>query len=360
MKWLSTIFNGSDFSKVRGIRFDAPAQSGVTTDIDWIRLVTDEPVNKLVTWTSSGLGGQSVDIFAVDSDGAQLKLAAGVPIGNGQALVDLSTLAPGPYHIRLHASGGTNATSSGVVSINYPPVFNFTNPDRSGDTAHDYATVELGNPWGPMDPADTSDILNFANIRYNDPAATVTGETTSNDPGFQLATPTPIDTDKYRMLSFKLDHVQSSNQEVFTIARIIFGLNSNPSNVYPSEDMIVYPGAHDYVIGDVHDIPLEGQNVPNTVWQGNIGFFRFDPTELPYSVTEHFYDLRLAPFDSADPNVTIKWQASDPDDNASIDLYLDPDTTPNNGNEWLIVSGLHSDINSQFVFNADGHPLGVV
>ena len=147
-------FQWSDFSKVRGIRFDAPAQSGVTTDIDWIRLVTDEPVNKLVTWTSSGLGGQSVDIFAVDSDGAQLKLAAGVPIGNSQALVDLSTLAPGPYHIRLHASGGTNATSSGVISINYPPVFNFTNPDRSGDTAHDFATSELGNPWGPMDSAD--------------------------------------------------------------------------------------------------------------------------------------------------------------------------------------------------------------
>ena len=188
---------------------------------------------------------------------------------------------------------------------------------------------------------------------------TVSGETTSNDPGFQLATPTPIDTDKYRMLSFKLDHVQSSNQEVFTIARILFGIDSNPANVYPSEDLIVYPGARDYVIGDVHDIPLEGQSVPNTVWQGNIGFFRFDPTELPYSVTEHFYDLRLAPFDSADPNVTIKWLASDPDDNASIDLYLDPDTTPGNGNERLIASGLHSNTNSQFAFNATGIPSGL-
>ena len=124
--------------------------------------------------------------------------------------------------------------------------------------------------------------------------------------------------------------------------------------------MIVYPGARDYVIGDVHDIPLEGQSVPNTVWQGNIGFFRFDPTELPYSVTEHFYDLRLAPFDSADPNVTIKWLASDPDDNASIDLYLDPDTTPGNGNEWLIASGLHSEHQLTIRIQRHGYPVGVV
>ena len=60
--------------------------------------------------------------------------------------------------------------------------------------------------------------------------------------------------------------------------------------------------------------------------------------------------VTLSPFAQANPGYTFTWTFVDPDDAAdTVDVYLDPDTTPGNGNETLIARGLPAS-NGQYVW----------
>ena len=111
-------FVWQDRPLIQGLRVDPSAQTGVTYEIDWIRL-TPAPTggNTATTVSWSGNVG-SVDIFAVDAMGTDLLLASGV--GGSSISVDFTALPPGKL------------LRSGLRMRSAPTLHR----DRSSSTAH--------------------------------------------------------------------------------------------------------------------------------------------------------------------------------------------------------------------------------
>ncbi len=358
----------TEFAEISGFRLDpvASVQSGIDVEIDWVRLVApsspDDPSAYNVTWNSSGLGSETLEIIAVDSDGVEASLAEGVAASSGSNLTDVSALPPGDYTIRLRSSGGTEADSPGPLTINEAATFNFTQPDRRGDVANDYATVVAGNPWGPFDAGDIApQTMNVTNVSFA--GGNYSATATNNDPNVVFTTPVNVDVDEYRMLSF--DYELEGPRDLRTpeggsVIRIVWRLLNN--DFVTTDDIVVQEGRNEYVIGDLKQAQLEPAP-PNFGWDDPIKQFRFDPHEFSPKFNNlddrdfTIYSMVLAPLDNADPDFTFEWVATDGDDDATISIFLDPDTNPDNGNEILVVENLAENSTSDFDWTSTA-PIG--
>ena len=353
----------TSISLVQGLRIDPGATAGVPFEIDWIRLTaepTTTPTQKSIEWTSSGLGGATFSIDAIDGGGTVHRLATALPAGTTFYDADFSKLAPGDYTVRVQASSGESDTGSGPVSVNQAPLLNFTEPDRAGDIDNDLATVELGNPWGPLDPADIALTANITNLSYSNPPGTLSGDNTNGDSAIIFNTPVLIDSTKYRMLSYEYELDGVRDIGAGSVSRIFWGNEPppNPTPSFTSDDILVQEGVNTYVPGDMTKLPLEGG--ATNQWNGDVTVFRFDPHE--FATTRHFtlHWLRLSPYDTAAPSFTFEWADVDPDDDASIELWLDADRDPSNGNEDRVTSGLSEDSSiDSHTWNATGFASGL-
>lgn len=345
--------------QIKNLRIDPGVGIGTDFEFDWIRLyepASDEvPSEYTVTWSSSGLGGQTIAIEVVDVHGTALEVATGINASANSYTVDMAAFPPGNYTYRLRASGGTTAVSPGAVTINEAPIANLTQPDIAGDESAEYALTEAGNAWGPFEAADVHSFGNVTDISYA--GGVLSGTATSGDSGVVFNTPTFIDTSRYRMLSidYELEGERSGEGSVF---RLFWGPNS--TTVHTSDDYIIQSGRNRYFVGDMNDVIADG---PFTTgwWNGAINYFRFDPHEFPTNFEDrrfHLYSVKLAPLDSANPSFTFQWNASDSDDNATMAIYVDPDQDPNNGNEILVAQGLSENGADSYTWNASGVPPG--
>lgn len=111
---------------------------------------------------------------------------------------------------------------------------------------------------------------------------------------------------------------------------------------------------------------------PADDWSGNVEFIRFDPHEFPVSSEcisdpspEACRDIRLdsfilAPFHRSIGEISLKWDASDSDDDAVISLFYDPDREPDNGNEGVIFQNLGQQAaGGAFNWDTSNVPVGV-
>ena len=69
------------------------------------------------------------------------------------------------------------------------------------------------------------------------------------------------------------------------------------------------------------------------------------------------HSITLAPFDTATPEFTLEWSALDIAPGSEIDLLLDPDRNPDNGNEVVIATGIAAQTSGSL--NFDFSTLGV-
>lgn len=351
----------NDFGTIKGLRIDPTHRSNTRIEVDWVRLTTAADANSefSVEWTG---GSAPFSVSARKQNDVPFTLATGL-IGNS-ANIDFSTLPPGEYIIEVSDALTTNGTAStqtyddsastlatggstSTLHINEAPMIDFLQPDIRGDEENNYALVEAGNPWGPMDAADVASTKQLTAISYSNPVGSFTARSTGSDSHLYLNTPRAIDTQKYRMLSFTMSLSGERDIGTGSIARVFWG-NEQSNLLNTSEDIIVQEGLNNYEIGDMRNLRIEGG--PANQWQGAPVYFRIDPHEFPTAKNIRIDDITLAPLDTADPSFDITWLDFDPDDDAVIELFVDQDQLPGNGNEVRIANGI-SENNAANSFN---------
>jgi len=169
----------------RSLRLDpAPDNepAGGTVQIDWVRLVENQPsLLRNITWSGTG----PVDIY-LDNDGTvtadpnqTLGLVAASVGGNSYAL-NVGALQPGNYYVKIRPTGTTGnfSTSPGYYQVNGPATIALTSPSDEG-SADDFATVHLNNAW---DFTSLSDIDHMLNVQQTGIVTVPGAETEAGTP----------------------------------------------------------------------------------------------------------------------------------------------------------------------------------
>jgi hypothetical protein len=346
-----------------------PQAGPLTWQIDWARLVDDDPsVCRNVTW--SGFGG-AVDLY-LDIDGAtngnewlledsvvnNTASAGCSPTGSGYNFA-AGAMAPGGYFLvaRPAGSGSGGARSSTGYQVNAIPTLTITSPSEEG-SSDDFATTWLSNPW---DMNAVSDVDLFFNVTGQTtgavPAENLAGAPLGNvqvlwaqngqpnpsDPviGLLWTRPARIDPLRYRVLTveYGLANRPRSIGEG-SVARVVWRVAGSTESI--SDDIIINSraGANvvDKFIVDMADrsvLPIEAGStigwVPGNSANPGIEVFRFDVHEFPQPTTFFVKRVKLAAFERVAPgaNYTIRWTASEPW--ATVTLYYDTDKNPTNG-----------------------------
>ena len=132
----------------------AGATSG-TIQIDWVRLVHDDPTLKQnLTW-SGGVADIYIDNDKDPTNGTLGRIA--VNVASPYSSFFVGGLPAGTYYIAVHtptpnevigsSSTGSQFTySTGSFVVNDIPTLQFTTPSEEG-SSEDFATTKLGDPW---------------------------------------------------------------------------------------------------------------------------------------------------------------------------------------------------------------------
>ncbi|HDP94447.1 MAG TPA: hypothetical protein ENN40_03695 [Candidatus Aminicenantes bacterium] len=371
---------------VTAFRLD-PGNSQVDMDIDWIKLVKEEPsLYRSVQWT--GAAG-NVDIYLDNDQNAAngcLGMVACNISGNSYNLY-VGALSPETiYYVGVAEHGSsTLAYSSGYFQVNDIPVLSFISPGAEG--GEDFAEVKLGDGWDmdSLNDIDTTEYitnLGIQNVSAEDLEGNSLGSvrvlkgtsvaSTSpavGDPMVFLlhenfrGTDTPIESDKYRILVLKMGLPGNWDLVGGSVARVVWRLlGESESNV--SKDIVVRhknpTPVINAIIADMKTLPLEeGAGSPShSGWNGLIGRFRIDPHEFSDPKDFYIQSVKLAAFERADATYTIRWSYADNlSTSATLAFYYDTDHSGFDGVE--IVSGL--DPNSgEYTWNTSALPEGEV
>lgn len=345
---------------VLGLRLDPNAFNGVEDAfLYWVRLTpsSNSPLarKQTITWTGSG----PATITVRDNRDSSV-----FPVVSGQSgnsyLWNYGVLAPGSYTLTV-----TNSSGQGLATftINNPPSIELTNP--SATSGADYATTVLGNAWDMSSAADIqltgSDYL--TNLSFN---GMLNATNTNNDPNVTLLYNTnnsvPIDTSRFRYLTYWLQVDGPYDLGAGSVARVVWNsqLLMSGTTATVSQDIIVYPGMNSYTIdlaglSAAPDGGLEPVGAAEPWTAGVKRHLRLDPHEFPQARTFHIDDVKLTAMPVAGSTFPITFLSADADgDAATVSLYYDTDTNPDNG-KTLIASGIPRSA-GQFVWNTAGVP----
>ena len=206
-----------------------------------------------------------------------------------------------------------------------------------------------------MDPI--SPFRDLANITYG--VGGLMATTVGGDPSVLLNSPVIIDPDFYRALCYTLEVSGVRDIGLGSVARILWGndLSGAQGGLTTGEDIIVQEGLNTYCINDMKKVVIEAAS-PQNMWDAPFRYLRVDPHEFVASRDITLESVVLSPFDTADPSFNITWTADDPDDNATISLFVDSDRNPTNGNQVQIASGISENASTNFNWLATEVPSG--
>lgn len=348
----------TDFPQVRGLRIDPATPGGAFTvgsqfNVDWIRLTAPAtPAQKTsVQWTDAGApAGSTYDLVAIDAGGTTFSLGNAGAVTSFQA--DTSFLAPGQYSIQVTRSGSAVVGTSATFRINSPAQIVLTAPNAAGDVSRDFATTVVGHAWGPFSGTEFAvPPSHFKNVSYSNPVGSFYGRPIDGDPQwfFNLGGHV-IDTSVYRSLCFNMMVLGPRDFGLGAVARVFWGNGMGGATLTTSDDIVLDDNLGDtlvnrYCFADLASVSLEA-NPNGGLWTGTKSVFRLDPDEFPLvsgcTTPDTCHDVRLdkvtlSPFAQANPGYAFTWTLNDAD-NASVTLQLalDPDTDPTNGNEFVI------------------------
>ncbi|HEX4480921.1 MAG TPA: hypothetical protein VH082_08945 [Rudaea sp.] len=341
--------------------------ASVHFDIDWIRLTgTALPSDDTsVQWSDTGYSGTySVTLNETGSNPVSVLLASGV--SGTSYLADLTRFPAAQYTITVSRDTGTaTSATSGNFRINLAPMVSVAAPDKHGDQAKNFAATVVGNAWGPINATDFAinpTGTNWASANYNMPTGSFYGRPKNNDPEWYMNLGShAIDTSLYRSLCFTLKDFGQRAVGQGSVARFFWGQKTNGQLTVSQDVPLDAGGPNEYCFADVAAVPVESVSLAGP-WTGTQTLFRLDPHEFPVSTAcmntktpADCHDVQLdsvvlSPFYDADPGFTFKWNLVDDDADVEISLYLDRDTTPDNGNEFPIYSASVPSSNGQFVW----------
>jgi hypothetical protein len=345
--------------------FAGDGAAGATVKLDWARLTAADPRSArpyTITWTGNGSGGP-VSLYAREGtpelDGNQILIGGNLSANGGSYTFQTGTFAAGTYYIAAVNENGV-AWSGGPITINAPPQVTITRPSMT--SGQDYAATELGRPWDMTGVTDLNHNLqawqqtcvtneSFSNgiyaaslisscpggTYYVDPILFL-GRLDRTPPGQQDP---PIDTNKYRYLSYRFYHSGTQNVGHGWVAR--WGWWQVHGNGYTvleepvmGRDMIIQEGWNVYkadlwapdVVDEAHPIQRSWRNsAPNRL--------RFDPSELATSLmpaTIRLDWIKLTAMDEVKRGqvfpITYQVQSDRP---VQLAFYYDTDKNPHNG-----------------------------
>jgi hypothetical protein len=344
---------------VRGLRLDPNSASFGNVFFHWIRLTTPSgqsgtPGNQNISW--SGGSGNATITVRDNSDGTTMVVASGV--SGTSILWNYGVLAPGNYTLTVTRTSGSGSTS---FSINNPPSIAVTNPSQT--SGPDYATTVFGNPWDMSDAADVQPTVTDHFTTPSFSGGIMTATNTTDDPNVNLLfhsnNGVPIDTSRYRYLTIRFQVDGPYDLGAGSVARFLWA--SGPA-ITTNLPFLVWPGMNSYTIDlatltTAPDGGLEADPGAESWTAANKTHFRFDPHEFPQARTFHIDDVKLTAKPAGSGIFTIGFQGADADgDAATVSLYYDTDSNPNNG-RTLIASGIPQSA-GQFNWNTAGVPFG--
>ena len=384
----------------RSLRLD-PAPDNATTgsviNIDWIRLVDNQPgLFRTVSWT--GAGG-NVDIY-LDNDNTPtsdpnqtLGLVAQNVSGSSYSL-NAGALPAGTYYVAIRPSGTTGAFtySTTTYQVNGPATVNVTSPSEEG-SADDFATTYLNNAWDMTSASDIDSLWTVTNAGI----ATIPGAETeagaplgditayygisttgefSSAPCASFSKPVvyPLDPAK-RGLSARIDPIK------YRILTMELGIPNKPRDLCGGSIVRVgwqvagqgwtsswgiplnsRAGAN--VVNrfnfDMAAIPIDAGSASLAPWApGSSAFpgisgFRIDPHEFANPTGFFVKRVKLAALEKAAASYTVRWTSSKA--GGTVHVYYDTDKDPSV--KTLIGSTTASSTSGSLLWNTSGLPQG--
>jgi hypothetical protein len=355
---------------VAGLRLDPNSSStSGTAYFHWVRLTPASGAVQPIQWDVAG----TVTITVTDnSDNTTMGICGGpspeLSCGSSKSFNwNYGILAPGNYTLKVSANQSVFGTA--VFKINHPPTIQVTDPSYT--TGEDYATKVLGNPWDMNDPADIQITTYDHHTTPVFSGGIATATNTTDDPNVNLLNgandAVPIDTSKYRYLTYRFQLDAPFSLALGSAARIFYG--SQPpelANPTGTMDILVWPGMNSYTIdlATLTAAPDGGLIPPNAsvpspeLWTAGVKrHLRFDPSEFAAPTTFHIDDVKLTAKPVAAGSYTIRFAGGDADgDPTTVSLYYDTDKDPANG-KTLIAAGIAIGA-GQFRWNTRGIPQG--
>jgi hypothetical protein len=385
----------------RALRLDpAPDNepAGGTIDIDWIRLVENQPsLVRDITWSGAG----PVDIY-LDNDpdptsnpSQTLGLVAS-GVGGSSFPLNVGALAPGTYYVAMRRSGTNDAfsKSSGYYQVNAPATLTIISPSDEG-SADDFATMHLNNPWDMTSMSDIDHLINVTQAgivavpNAETEGGTVLGGITAfagtSTPGefhqapcSSFAKPAVypmhssvrgltrrIDPTRYRILTAELG-LPNKARDICggSIVRVVWHVAGEANETY-SDDIVLNSRAGANVVSrlnmDMATLQIEPGSPSQTGWVPGVSpnpgimSFRIDPHEFPNPTQFYIKRMKLAALDTAHTSFTVQWATSRT--GGTVGVYYDTDKNPSSGRS-LIDSVPASALTGSVVWNTSLLPDG--
>lgn len=315
---------------IQGINIRPATASGITIKLDYVRLsATPLSVAPTVTarWTPTNATFDLLWDTTPDGRNATL-IAKGVAGSTGSYTWRTPNMYPGTYYL-IARSGATQYVSA-PFTINTPPQGIIMAPSYT--SGPDYAATVAGNAW---DMASTADVSMFANVKnavFRDGILTATSALPyTDDPSIYLNTPAPIDSNRFRYLTYRMRLHGGQDIGRGSVARALWWTGSDVGRtVSVTKDIVVYEGWRTVSI-DLRTVPLEPNSY--TTWSNtDKRGLRIDPHEFPEERTFDLDYVLLTANDRASTTYTIRSHITDADrQQPTVQLFYSPTQTESNG-----------------------------
>jgi hypothetical protein len=372
--------------------------AGSSVNIDWVRLVENQPsLVGNITWSGTG----PVDIYLDNNNSATndpnqtLGLVASGVNGTSYPL-NVGALQPGNYYVAIRRTGTTVnfSYSSGFYQVNAPATITVTSPSDEG-SSDDFATVQLNNAW---DMTSLSDIDHLINVSSPSIATIPGAETEAGTPLGSITTffgtstvgefhPEPcasfakpavfpmhsnvrgltrrIDPNRYRILTAELG-LPNKARDICggSIVRIVWHVAGDANETY-SDDIILNSRAGANVLSrlnmDMATLAIEPGSPSQTGWvpgfspNPGVMTFRIDPHEFANPTAFFIKRMKLAALDVAHTSFNVQWTTSKT--GGTINVYYDVDKDPAS-KSVVVGSATASALTGSLSWNTSGLPDG--
>jgi len=336
-----------------GLRLDSGAtNSSLSLQLDWARLTTVDTSNVVPINWSSVTSGSTLYFYLNSTCSAAGATLVGTTARNGNSsgtfhwgsvlqpnptaatpLPIPESFQPGPYTVFLLVDNVGDPICAGAsLQVHKAPVLSFQRP--SFFSGPDYATEVIGDPWGMSNSQDIGTASGIASSNFTDGTYNATTDA-SGDPQLYLNFASPIDTSKYKYVTFRWYMEGLQDIGLGWVHRIFWWYAGPGIDSVTTEDMVIYEGWHTYSL-DLSQALID-PSTPSGSWTGQPRVFRMDPHEMPLAASFHVDFVTL----TGDERVTagtpfrVIYQTT-PAAGVNVTLYYDSDTNPANGRTLMV------------------------
>lgn len=335
-----------------GLSIDPVASgSNVHLQLDWVRLTTADTSQSLpITWHMSS-GGAKLE-FYVDTDssgydGTKIGEVVNAPVNGvfqwGSTLLNggdarypyplPESLQPGQYYVYAQMNGEPAGYSSKPFTVDATPIVTFLRP--SAISGRDYATTVVGDAWDMSNSGDVTETQHIVDSRFANGVYHALTDS-SGDPQILLHVEDPIDTNRYKYLTYRMyiEGVQDIGRG--WVSRIYWWNQGPTADYVVTDDIVVYEGWQVYSL-DLSKVALEPSLGPG--WSGYQRVLRLDPVEVPNPMSIHLDYVMLTGDEQVQRGslFPVMYQISE-NTGVTINLYYDTNKNHLDGKTIMVTS----------------------